>query len=123
MPRKGSPLPRDRDRIEHMLIAAKDAMQIASGRQRGDLDVDVEFRRSLVNCVQDIGEAAARTSDAGRARAGLLPWGQIVATRHILVHAYFSIDLDILWRILERDLPPLIKLLDETLKNWPENEN
>jgi uncharacterized protein with HEPN domain len=76
----------DHVRFEHMLAAARDAVRFAAGRSRPDLDTDALLRRGLLNCVQEIGEAPARMSTAGRARADL-PWGQIVATRHILVHA------------------------------------
>src|SRR5688572_540281 len=72
----------DRVRFEHMLAAARDAVTFAAGRSRADLDGDPLLRRALVNCVQEIGEAAARMTGAGRARAADLPWGQIVATRH-----------------------------------------
>jgi uncharacterized protein with HEPN domain len=123
MPRKGTSQADDRERLEHMLKAAQEALIIGRGRQRVDLDCDVGLRRALVNCVQDIGEAAARTTDAGRLRAKGLPWGEIVATRHILVHAYLAIDLDILWTILERDLPPLILQIEESLKTWPASES
>src|SRR5205085_3698862 len=83
----------DRVRFEHMLFAARDAVRFAAGRSRPDLDADALLRRGLLNCVQEIGEAAARMSAAGRDRAADLPWGQIVATRPILVHAYFKVDL------------------------------
>jgi uncharacterized protein with HEPN domain len=73
------------------------------------------LRRALVNCVQGIGEAAARMTEAGRARAPDLPWGQIVATRNILVHAHFRVDLNILWDVIGRDLPPLITSVERAL--------
>lgn len=36
--------------------------------------------------------------------------------RHVLVHGYDAVDLDILWRIAEKDLPPLIEGLEDLLK-------
>ena len=59
----------DHVRFEHMLAAARDAVRFAAGRSRPDLDTDALLRRALVNCVQEIGEAAARMTSAGRARA------------------------------------------------------
>lgn len=112
----------DRIRIEHMLAAARDAAAFAAGRSRVDLDHDALLRRALIHCVQEIGEAASRMSPIGRARAAGLPWGQIVATRHILVHAYFRVDLNILWDVVGRDLPPLIATLEQAMSGWPPDE-
>jgi Ribonuclease HepT-like len=35
--------------------------------------------------------------------------------RHCLIHAYFEINLDILWETVVTDLPPLIASLDNIL--------
>lgn len=72
----------DRVRVQHMLEAAQQAMEFIRGRSRDDLESDAMLTRALMNAVQEIGEAAARITPEGRARASRLPWGQIVAMRH-----------------------------------------
>ncbi|MFC1737175.1 DUF86 domain-containing protein [Candidatus Hydrogenedentota bacterium] len=37
--------------------------------------------------------------------------------RNRLVHGYYTVDLDILWDIVEFDMPPLIEALNEILEN------
>lgn len=69
-----------------------------------------------------IGEAAARVTDAGRARSPELPWPRIVGMRHILVHDYFKVDLDAVWRVVTEHIPQMIPVLQTTLANWPEEE-
>jgi uncharacterized protein with HEPN domain len=64
----------DRLRAEHMLVAARDAIAMVSGRHRIDLETDVMLRRALVNAVQEIGEAAVKISLIGRAHLSTLPW-------------------------------------------------
>ncbi|MBY0262629.1 MAG: DUF86 domain-containing protein [Phycisphaerales bacterium] len=108
----------------HMLAAAKDAAQFIAGppkRRREDLDADPLLRRGLTHAVQEIGEAAARVSPTGRARASGVPWGQIVQMRHFLVHVYWGVKLDHLWLVVERDLPSLIGQLERTLSEWPDD--
>lgn len=75
-----------------MLDAAYHVRMFIKGRSREDLNTDPMLTRALMNAIQEIGEAAARTSDVGRQRAPQLPWGQIVATRNILVHVYWGVD-------------------------------
>lgn len=109
----------DRVRIEHMLEAARDAVLYVRGRKRADLDTDSMLLRALTNAVQQIGEAAARTSEAGRARIPGVPWGQIVAMRHVMVHVYWGVDPNRLWATAVEDVPVLIRLLEEACVGWP----
>ena len=109
----------DRERVEHMLLAASDALAFINGRTRTDLNTDPMLRRALVNCVQEIGEAAAKVSDEGRARAPSLPWSKIVGMRHILVHVYHDLDLDAIWNVATRNLDELVDSLQSGLTNWP----
>lgn len=80
------------------------------------------FRRALINAIQEIGEAAARITDEGRARAPELPWGKIVAMRHVMVHVYWGVDLDQLWKVAARDVPVLIVHIEDAVSSWPRPE-
>lgn len=116
---RGRDAPGDHDRFEHMLAAARDAAAYVRDRKREDLDHDSMLLRALVQCVGVIGEAAARTSDAGRARAPALPWPKMVGMRHILVHAYYQVDVDAIWRVVTDHLPVMISSLEDVLQQWP----
>ena len=54
-----------------------------------------------------LGEAAKHISDELRKKNTDVPWRYMTGLRDILVHDYFGVDLDMLWGILEIDLPPL----------------
>lgn len=41
-----------------------------------------------------------------------IPWEDVIGMRHRLVHAYFDINLDILWKTIQEDSPPLIAALE-----------
>lgn len=69
--------------------------------------------------VQEIGEAASRITDTGRARAPSLPWGQIVAMRHVLVHVYWGVDNDQLWNTVTAEVPAMLPLVEKALAEWP----
>ncbi len=99
-------------RLQHMLDSARDAMAISAGRDRGDLDRDRGLVLALVKCVEIIGEAANNITPETRDRLPEIPWIAIIAMRHRLVHGYFQINLDTVWKTLEEDLPPLIFALE-----------
>jgi uncharacterized protein with HEPN domain len=121
-PEKDSSIPDDRLRLQHILDAARAAQRMATGRTRADLDADEMLRRALTHCFMEIGEAAARISEAGRARIPQLPWGQIVHVRHIVVHVYWGVDRDRLWQGVGEDLPPLMDAIAPALADWPTRE-
>ena len=66
----------------------------------------------MVKAVENIGEAASRISADTRQAYPEIPWSQIVGMRNRLVHAYFDINLDILWQVVQDDLPALIAQLE-----------
>ena len=61
----------------------------------------------MVYHLQVIGEAVTQLSDELCARHPDIPWRAIAAMRHAIVHAYFRVDLDEVWSVIENDLPPL----------------
>ena len=62
---------------------------------------------ALIKDIEIIGEAAYQISPATRESLPDVPWEDIIGMRHRLVHAYFDINLDILWQTVTDDLPPL----------------
>ncbi len=98
-------------RLRHMLEAAREAVKFAEGHKPSDLRQNPLWALGLVKCVEIIGEAAARISREGKAECPHIPWPPIVAMRNRLVHVYFDVDLDQIWKALTDDLPPLITQL------------
>lgn len=102
-------------RLRHMLDAAQDALSFSEGRSRGDLETDRQLVLAIVKCVEIIGEAAGRVSPEGQAEVADLPWRDITAMRHRLVHVYYDINLDVVWSTVRHDLPPLAAALKQAL--------
>ena len=103
-------------RLRHMLDHANEAVAMAHGRKRADLDSDRQLNLSLVRLLEIVGEAATRVPAEERACHPDIPWPEIVGLRNRLIHGYDSVDFDILWQIVSDDLPPLIAALEEALK-------
>lgn len=100
-------------RLHHMLDAAREALTFSQNRTRAELDSDRMLVLSLVKSIEIVGEAASQVSQDAREQLPEIPWEDIVGMRNRLVHAYFDINLDILWRTVQDDLPPLIAELTQ----------
>lgn len=99
--------PDDCVRLRHLVDAIDAASAFVGGRTRSELDGDRMLAFALVRAVEIVGEAAARLSPVARDEIPEVPWGSIVGMRNRLIHAYFDVDLDILWNTVVRALPPL----------------
>ncbi len=64
------------------------------------------------------GEAARNLSDDLRREHGEVPWRRVIALRNRLIHGYSDVDPELLWSIIERDVPELARqvaaVLDDT---------
>jgi uncharacterized protein with HEPN domain len=98
-----------------MFDAAREALTFAKDRERRDLDTDRMLVLALVKSIEIIGEAGARVSEEGRDAAPDVPWPEIVAMRNRLVHAYFDVNLDVVWETVRKDLPALVAALQSAL--------
>jgi uncharacterized protein with HEPN domain len=110
-------MPRDKDtvRLHHMLDAAREAVSHAAGRARADLDTDRQLMHALVRLLEIIGEAASQVPQSTRDKHPQIEWRSMVGMRHRIVHAYFHVDLNVVWKAVQEDLPPLIAQLARVL--------
>ena len=107
----------DRIRFLHMRDATAEAIAMSEGRCRDELQTGRLLSLAIARCLEIIGEAASRLSAETRAEYPTLPYVEMITMRNRLIHAYFDIDLDILWATVSEDLPPLLASLDQILKS------
>jgi uncharacterized protein with HEPN domain len=101
-----------------MVDHAREAMVLAQGRTRVDLDSDRLLELALVRLLEIVGEAADRVPQGVRDMYPDIPWPQMVALRNRLIHGYDAVDLDVLWQIIVQDLPPLVAALEGILGGY-----
>jgi uncharacterized protein with HEPN domain len=75
--------------------------------QSSELEINLMLRFALVRAAEIFGEAASKVSLETRVAAPSIPWREIVAMRNRLIHAYFDIDHDVLWKAATEEIPML----------------
>ncbi len=102
-------------RIRHMIGAAESVARFVAGRRREDLDEDEMLCLALTRAIEIIGEAASHVSTETQEALSEMPWKEVIGMRHRLVHAYFDVDADILWKTAQDAVPTLLRQL-QTIK-------
>lgn len=103
--------------LRQILDHAREAVTIAQGKARADLDQDRLLNLALTRLIEIVGEAASRVPEEVQAKYSNLSWLQMIGARNRLIHGCDSVNFDILWVIVSKDLPALISQLEIVLKN------
>ena len=109
-------LPDDRIRLKHMLDATQTAIGFLRARARHDLDTDTMLLFATVRALEVIDEAAGKVSDSTRSAAPQIPWRAMVGMRNRLIHGYFDIDTEVVWRTVKNELPELASAIEGALQ-------
>jgi uncharacterized protein with HEPN domain len=109
--------PEDRVRLRHVVDALSSAIRFTKGRRREELDSDEMLAFALVHALQIVGEAAGKVSAETRGRRPEVPWTTMIGMRHRLVHAYFDVNLDILWTTAVETAPALLTQIAPLLES------
>jgi uncharacterized protein with HEPN domain len=80
-----------------MLDRTNETLEFVRGKSRSDLDTDRKLVLSLIKELEIIGEAAGKISIEVRSQCSAISWQDIGGMRNRLIHAYFDIDLDVIW--------------------------
>ena len=81
------------------------------------ISIDRILLFALMRAIEVLGEAAAKVSPETRAMTKDIPWARIVSMRNRLIHAYFDIDHTILWKTATEEIPALLPILREMIRD------
>lgn len=95
-----------------MLQAAQRAIESLEDLELKDLQDDWKVQSIVLHQLLILGEAAKRLSAEFRELYSHIPWRQMAGMRDLLIHCYDTVDLETVWTIVKRELPPFVKFLE-----------
>jgi len=98
-----------RDSTERLrdILEAIERIERYAVRGKAAFEQDELIQVWMVSHIQTIGEACRSLAPEFQESYPEIPWRAIIGMRNILVHHYFEVDLDAVWQVIQRDLPPL----------------
>ena len=71
------------------------------------------MRAAVVRELEVIGEAARNVTNEYKQRYVQIPWRDMMDTRNKIIHDYMSVDYELVWDIVKKDLPKLKKQIEK----------
>ena len=106
---------RDNAYLEDILNAARAVRRFVDGVSKEQFLANEEKYEAVNRKFEIMGEAARRLSPAARQQFPGIPWRLVTAMRNILIHDYDDVNLNVVWKAAQDDLPALIAALDAYL--------
>ena len=102
--------------VGHMIDHGREALILAAGRSRSELDTDRTFAILLTHLMEIFGEASARIPEEFRESHPEFDWQEAVNFRNVLIHQFDRINYNLLWLAIQDELPMLIHQLEIILQ-------
>jgi len=102
--------------IEHVLESIKNISLFTKGISKQEFFDNKEKNSAVIRQIEIIGEAVKNLPEEFRKKFKEIPWKDIAGMRDKLMHHYFGVDLNAVWKTVEEDIPLLEKQLVSILK-------
>jgi uncharacterized protein with HEPN domain len=107
----------DADYLDHILECLEWIQRFTAGGREAFFR-DRKTQSAVLRELQTLAESTQRLSDSLKNQHPEIPWSNIAGFRNVLVHDYLGVNLERIWEIVERDLPPLQASV-ETMRREP----
>ena len=97
--------------LDDIRTACEKVLRYTSGLSRTEFEADEMRFDAVIWNIGVIGEATKNIPEGTRAQFPDIEWRKIAGMRDSLIHAYFGIDLEVLWDVVENKIPELLENL------------
>lgn len=102
--------------MQDMLEAARRILTYTENLDYAAFRDDFKTQDAVLRNLEVLGEAAKHIPEEFVVQYPSLPWREMAGTRDRLIHHYFGVNLDIVWGIVEMELPGVVAELDKILE-------
>ena len=101
----------DQAYLEHILEAISKIENFTTAISRIEFERDVMMQDAVIRNIEIIGEATKKISKEFTQSHPEIPWNDMAGMRDKLIHDYLGVDIAVVWKTIEIDLPLLKDLI------------
>ena len=101
----------DRVLLEHVRECIA-RIRVYTGGERATFYDSKMVQDAVVRNLQTLAESTQRLSEALKNTEQGVPWRAIAGFRNVLTHGYLDVDLEVVWSVVEQDLPELASAIE-----------
>ncbi len=111
------------DFLSDILEAIKRIFIYSDDVEYDDFLTDFKTQDAIVRNIEIIGEAVKNLSNDFRDQHTTIPWKNLAGMRDKLIHNYSGVNFDIVWEVIKKDLPKLVKQIEKILDCYHEEKS
>ena len=104
--------------LEHILESIGEIEKYTKNISKKRFFDSVMIQDAAVRRLEIIGEAVKNLPTSFKNRYPKIPWKKIAGTRDILIHEYFGVNVDLVWKIVNKNIPQLKKQISKLLEEF-----
>lgn len=110
------------DYIYDILGSMRDIEEFTSGLDLEGFSNDRKTINAVIRSLEMIGEAAKNIPERTKRKYADVPWKRMAGMRDKLIHEYHGIDLEIVWTVVKKELPPLKPFIEKVAEDIKSGE-
>jgi uncharacterized protein with HEPN domain len=109
-----------RDYILDVLSSIQEIEEFTEGMEVGEFIGDRKTVNAVIRSLEVMGEAAKKIPAEIRNRHPKIPWKYLAGIRDKLIHEYHGVDLEIVWEVVKKEIPPMKPKFEKILEELKE---
>ena len=108
------------DFVEDILDAMEKAEILVEDFSYDEFKADFRTNFAVVRALEIVGEAAKRLPASLREEYPAIPWRGMAGMRDRIIHGYDTVDLQIVWDVVKKDMPSIKPQMQQILLDYTE---
>jgi uncharacterized protein with HEPN domain len=104
--------------LKHILESIGEIEKNTKSLSEDEFSTSITIQDAVVRRLEIIGEAVKNLPRSFRNKNTKIPWKEIAGMRDVLIHEYFGVNIDLVWKIAKKDIPKLKKQITELLEKF-----